>query len=57
MGVNAIQQYQGGRMTFQFEEPLNRFHNMVANCMTGNKEIPKGHPKPYDFQKKLNIAK
>ena len=40
-GANALD-FQGGRMTWTLEENINRFHKMVADCMTGNPHnIPK----------------
>ncbi|RHZ12543.1 hypothetical protein DYB37_007572, partial [Aphanomyces astaci] len=33
VGVTA-RAYQGGRMTFRFEETIHRFQNMVADYMT-----------------------
>ena len=38
IGAN-VRQYQGGRMTWTLEENINRFHKMVANCMTGKPHI------------------
>lgn len=41
VGAN-VQAYKGGRMTWTLEENINRFHKMVASCMTGKAhEIPK----------------
>jgi choline monooxygenase len=34
--------YTGGRMCYQFEEPIHRFQNMVADLMTGERRIPLG---------------
>ena len=34
--------YPGGRMCYHFEEPVHRFHNMIADAMTGIRRIPKG---------------
>ncbi|MEM7340133.1 MAG: RHO alpha subunit C-terminal catalytic domain-containing protein, partial [Actinomycetota bacterium] len=33
-----------GRLSARFEEPLHRFHNMVADKMTGVARIPEGDP-------------
>ncbi|CAK4660352.1 hypothetical protein LEN26_006895 [Aphanomyces euteiches] len=51
VGVGA-RAYQGGRMTFRFEETIHRFQNMVADYMTGKPSIPVGtDTPPYDFEK------
>jgi choline monooxygenase len=34
--------FPGGRLCYRFEEPLNRFHNMVADRMTGRRRVPPG---------------
>lgn len=34
--------FPGGRLCYRFEEPLNRFHNMVADRMVGRRRIPPG---------------
>jgi choline monooxygenase len=34
--------FPGGRLCYRFEEPLNRFHNMVADRMVGRHRIPPG---------------
>ena len=34
--------YQGGRMSFRFEETIHRFQNMVADHMIGAPTIPPG---------------
>ena len=49
VGIGA-KDYPGGRMTFRFEEPLHRFHNMIADYMTGKPRIPPGDPRPYEYQ-------
>jgi choline monooxygenase len=36
------QAYTGGRMCYQFEEPIHRFQNMVADLMTGVRRVPLG---------------
>lgn len=42
IGANA-EAWKGGRMAWTLEESLNRFHKMVANCMTGKPHIiPEG---------------
>ncbi|HKJ56460.1 MAG TPA: aromatic ring-hydroxylating dioxygenase subunit alpha [Nitriliruptoraceae bacterium] len=38
----ANRAYTGGRMCYRFEEPLHRFHNMVADRMVGRTRIPPG---------------
>jgi choline monooxygenase len=51
VGINA-EQFMGGRMAWTFEESLNRFHKIVANCMTGRAhEIPKGDEITSKFDK------
>lgn len=35
-------EYGGGRMCYRFEEPVHRFHNMVADRMTGLDRVPDG---------------
>lgn len=46
--VEAVQEgiasraYTGGRLCYRFEEPLHRFHNMVADRMVGIDRIPPG---------------
>ncbi len=37
-----VRDYQGGRMSYRFEEPLHRFQNMVIDFMTGSPRIPVG---------------
>lgn len=37
-GAN-VQAYKGGRMAWTLEENINRFHKMVANCMTGKPHV------------------
>jgi len=37
-----VKAYQGGRMSFRFEEPLHRFQNILANYMIGNPRILPG---------------
>ena len=34
--------FEGGRLSPRFEEPLHRFHNMLADKMTGISRIPDG---------------
>ena len=34
--------YPGGRMCYQFEEPVHRFQNMVIDSMVSRRHIPKG---------------
>lgn len=34
--------FPGGRLCYRFEEPLNRFQNMVADRMVGRRRIPSG---------------
>ena len=36
--------FQPGRLSPRFEEPLHRFHNMLADAMTGVRHIPDGDP-------------
>lgn len=39
-------------MVFAYEESLNRYHKMVANCMTDDHhKIPKGDEEPSFFDK------
>lgn len=46
--VQSVQQgltssaYQGGRMCYEFEEPVHRFQNMVIDRMLGIEHIPPG---------------
>ncbi len=48
MAVERVQKglqataYQGGRMCYRFEEPVHRFHNMVADQMAGTGRVPDG---------------
>jgi choline monooxygenase len=35
-------EYEGGRMCYQFEEPVHRFQNMVIDRMVGINRIPEG---------------
>jgi phenylpropionate dioxygenase-like ring-hydroxylating dioxygenase large terminal subunit len=39
IGANVVN-YKGGRMTWTLEENINRFHKMVATCMTKNPHQP-----------------
>ncbi|KAF0696494.1 Aste57867_12750 [Aphanomyces stellatus] len=52
VGVKA-QAYQGGRMTFRFEETIHRFQNLVADYMTGRPNYsPRGDAlPPYAFER------
>jgi choline monooxygenase len=34
--------FPGGRLCYRFEEPLNRFQNMVADRMVGRRRVPPG---------------
>ena len=34
--------YPGGRMCFQFEEPIHRFQNMMIDLMTALDRVPPG---------------
>lgn len=48
----AAEAFKGGRMTYGYEESLNRYHNMIANCLTGKAHIvPKGDAEPSYFDK------
>ncbi len=40
-GVSS-EPYQGGRMSFRFEETIHRFQNMVADHMVGEPRVPCG---------------
>ena len=43
----AAEVFTGGRMVYAYEESLNRYHKMIANCMTGNPfDIPAGDEVP-----------
>jgi len=37
-----------GRLSPRFEEPLHRFHNMVADCFVGLDRVPTGDPNDHD---------
>lgn len=39
--------YPGGRMCYQFEEPVHRFQNMVIDAMLGVRNIPEGDAVPH----------
>jgi len=41
----SVYEYNGGRLSFRFEETIHRFQNMVADYMTGNRVIPEGDDK------------
>ena len=41
--------YSGGRMCFEFEEPVHRFQNMVIDRMLGIDRIPDGDAEPENF--------
>jgi hypothetical protein len=46
VGIQA-ELFKGGRMEFAYEESLNRYHKMIANCMTDDHDkIPKGDEEP-----------
>lgn len=36
--------YPGGRMCYQFEEPVHRFQNMLIDAMLNKRRIPRGDP-------------
>ena len=36
------ERYEGGRMSFRFEETIHRFQNMVADHMVGQPRVPPG---------------
>ncbi len=36
--------YAGGRMCYEFEEPIHRFQNMVIDRLLGIERIPAGDP-------------
>jgi choline monooxygenase len=38
----GVYEYNGGRLSFRFEETIHRFQNMVADFMTNRPEIPEG---------------
>jgi choline monooxygenase len=38
----AAHEYQGGRLSFRFEETIHRFQNMVVDHMIGHPRIPEG---------------
>ena len=40
--------FEPGRLSPRFEEPLHRFHNMLADKMTGIPRIPDGDPSDVD---------
>lgn len=40
-GVGAAP-YRGGRLCYQFEEPVHRFQNMIADAMVGRRRVPAG---------------
>ena len=49
IGIQA-DAFTGGRMVYAYEESLNRYHKMIANCMTGVPYIiPKGDSVPSYF--------
>ena len=49
IGIQA-DAFTGGRMVYAYEESLNRYHKMIANCMTGVPFIiPKGDSVPSYF--------
>lgn len=51
VGIN-VEDFQGGRMAWTFEESINRFHKLIANCMTGKPhDIPQGDAITSEFDK------
>lgn len=40
--------FSPGRLSPRFEEPLHRFHNMLADRMTGIERIPEGDPNDHE---------
>lgn len=42
LGLASASAYTGGRMCYQFEEPVHRFQNMVIDRMVGVTRVPAG---------------